>query len=370
MNQKVWEASGHIDNFTDPLIECKVCHQRFRADKDDFKKHEHQDWAEPQNFNLMFKTFMGPVEEKASELHLRPETAQGMFTNFLNVIDTTRARIPFGIAQIGKSFRNEITAGNFIFRDVEFEIAEFEYFVKPGDDERAFDEWLEEQMAFLLDMGLKKENLRLYEHPKESLAHYSKRTVDIEYNFPFGWEELTGLANRTDYDLKRHMEYSGKDLSYRDPVSGETYVPYVIEPTFGVDRLILALMCDAYTEIVGGRTTTTEASKEVETVLKLNYKLAPYKVAVLPLSKKEELTSIATEVAENLRNHFSVIYDETQSIGRRYRRQDEIGTPFCVTIDFDTIKDRAVTIRDRDSMNQDRVQIDELTAVIGSKLKG
>ncbi len=368
MNPKVWEASGHIESFTDPLIECKVCHERFRADKDDYKEHEHQDFTPPQNFQMMFKTFIGPVEAKASTVYLRPETAQGMFVNYKNVLDTDNMKVPFGIAQIGKSFRNEITAGNFIFRDLEFEIAEFEYFVKPGEDEKIFNEWLEEQMAFLVDLGLKKENLRYYEHPKDSLAHYSKRTVDIEYNFPFGWQELTGLANRTDYDLKRHMEYSGKDLTYRDPASGEVYVPFVIEPTFGIERLMLAVMCDAYTEITGGRTTTTDSTKEVEMMMKFKYILAPYKVAVLPLSKKDELIKVSREVFNKLSNHFATSHHTSQSIGRRYRREDEIGTPFCVTVDFDTLNDQAVTIRDRDTMAQERVGIDELAEAIKNKL--
>jgi len=353
MNAKVWEASGHIESFTDPLIECKVCHERFRADKEDFKEHAHREWTEPQNFQMMFKTFMGPVEEKASTVYLRPETAQGMFVNYKNVLDTETMKVPFGIAQIGKSFRNEITAGSFIFRVLEFEIAELEYFVKPGEDDRIFDEWLEEQMAFLLDLGLKKENLRLYEHPKNSLAHYSKRTVDIEYKFPFVWEELTGLANRTDYD----------------PASGEVYVPFVIEPTFGIERLMLAVMCDAYTEIEGGRTTTTDSTKEVEMMMKFKYHLAPYKVAVLPLSKKDELVRVSREVFNKLSKHFATSHHTSQSIGRRYRREDEIGTPFCVTVDFETLNDQAVTIRDRDTMTQERVAIDEVVEVIKEKLQ-
>ena len=370
MNLKVWQASGHIEHFTDPLVECKVCHQRFRADdKEIIASHEHKNFTEPRQFNTMFKTFIGAVEEEASTVYLRPETAQGIFVNFNNILDTMRTKVPFGIAQTGKAFRNEITPGNFTFRTLEFEQMEIEYFVKPGDDERIFDEWLEEQMAFFLDLGLKKENLKLHEHSKEELSHYSKRTVDIQYKFPFGWQELCGLANRTYYDLKRHSEASGQDLVYRDPVTNEPYTPYVIEPSFGVNRLVLAILCDAYTEVVGGRSTTTEASKESEIVLKLSHHLASYQVAVLPLSKKEELTNKALEIASQLRANFIVIYDETQSIGRRYRRQDEIGTPYCVTVDFDTLNDNAVTIRDRDTMEQERVQIFELLEVIQKKFE-
>ena len=370
MNPKTWEASGHLANFTDPLIECKICHERFRADQEEWKKHEHKDYTAPKKFNLMFKTFVGPVEDQTHTTYLRPETAQGMFVDFNQVVDTTRIKVPFGIAQIGKSFRNEITAGNFIFRTIEFEIAELEYFVEPGQDEQAFEEWLSFMESFLVqEVGLKKKNLKRYEHPKESLAHYSKRTVDLQYKFPWGWDELWGLANRTDFDLKQHEKFSGVSMKYRDPESGREYIPYVIEPTGGVERTVLAILLDAYSEIQGGRTTTTESTKDLEVVLKLDKKLAPVKVAVLPLSRKAELTLVAREVFGELKNHWHCQYDEVASIGRRYRRQDEIGTPFCVTVDFESLEDKKVTVRDRDTMEQERVDIAELKNYIGTKFQ-
>lgn len=385
MNSKVWEASGHLKNFTDPLVECKVCHLRFRADQDDFKKHEHKDFTKPRDFNLMFKTFVGAVEtptlsppipssegtggEREGVIYLRPETAQGMFVDFNQIVDTQRVKVPFGIAQIGKSFRNEITAGNFIFRTIEFEIAEVEYFVKPGDDEKAFEEWLRFIQDFLVkELGLRKENLKLHEHPKKSLAHYSKRTVDIQYKFPWGYDELWGLANRTDFDLTQHEKLSGNSMKYRDPESGEEYTPFVIEPTGGIERTLLAILCDAYSEVKGGRTTTTEATKELEVVLKLDKKLSPFKVAVLPLSRKEKLVKQAKEIWKVLSKHFMTDYDETGSIGRRYRRQDEIGTPYCVTVDFESLEDKKVTVRDRDTMKQERVRITELADYLREKL--
>ncbi len=367
MNPKVWEASGHLSSFTDPLVECKVCHERFRADHaDELAQHadthkgEDMSWTEPKNFNLLFKTFMGSVEDTKSVAYLRGETAQTMFTDFKIMTDTTRKRLPFGIAQIGKSFRNEVTPGNFIFRTREFTIAELEYFVKPGEEDKYFKEWLEFQENFLVnDIGLRVENLRRYEHPKESLAHYSKGTFDIEYKFPWGWGELFGLASRTDFDLKNHGRLSGQSLKYRDPESGEEYLPHVVEPTGGLERLMLAVMIDAYREYPHGR--ATEAQNPTETVLHLNKVLAPYKVAVLPLSKKEKLTSIAKPIAATLRKHFATDYDETQSIGKRYRRQDEIGTPYCVTVDFESLNDKKITVRDRDSMDQERIEISGLT---------
>lgn len=364
MNPKVWEASGHLASFTDPLVECKVCHMRFRADlKDDIAAHEHRSFTEPRPFHIMFKTFVGPVEDNASVAYLRPETAQGMFTNFQNVLVATRARVPFGIAQIGRSFRNEITYRNFIFRMREFDIAELEYFVKPGDDDKAFDDWLSfMESALVQRFGLNKKNLRRHEHPKDTLAHYSKRTVDIQYQFPWGWDELWGLANRTDFDLAQHEKASGKSLTYRDPVSGETFRPYVIEPTGGIDRLFLAILCESYQSVAGGRTTTTEATKDEETVLRLPKQLAPIKIAVLPLSKKEKLSTLARSVAATLRQHWAVDYDEVASIGRRYRRQDEVGTPYCLTVDFESLDDNKVTVRDRDTMKQDRVAIDDLVS--------
>ena len=377
MHPKVWEASGHIESFTDPLMECKKCHLRFRADHliagrfigEGKAKEKNQcpgcgakEFTEPRMFNLMFKTFLGPAEDKTNLTYLRPETAQSMFTNFRNVLSSSRLKLPFGIAQIGRSFRNEITLGDFTFRAREFDLAEIEFFVKPGEDEKWFDYWLDQWEKFYLDLGIKKKNLRKFEHPKESLAHYSKRTVDIEYKFPFGWGELAGIANRTDYDLKRHSEFSGQDLSYFDedsPAGGkEKYFPYVIEPTMGIERAMLALLVDAYQEIKGGRTKTTESTKEMEVLLNLDKKIAPIKVAVLPLVRtKPELVKKAKEVYQLLKPYFSCQYDEIGSIGRRYRRMDEIGVPFALTIDFESLKQDDLTIRERDTMKQERVKI-------------
>jgi len=377
MHPDVWKASGHIENFTDPLIECKSCNSRFRADhmidgrfvgQGEAKEPNQcpecgdRDFTSAKNFNLMFKTFLGAVEDSAHVTYLRPETAQGMFVDFKLVQESMRQKVPFGIAQIGKSFRNEITTGNFFFRSREFEIAEIEFFVKPGEDDKWFDFWLNAWEKFYLDLGIKKENMRRYEHPKESLAHYSKRTVDIEYKFPFGWGELAGVANRTDFDLKQHAQFSGKDLTYRDAETGESYTPYVIEPTMGIERAMLALLLDAYEEVKGARTTTTEAAKETEVVLKLSKHVAPVQVAVFPLMKnKPELVIKAKEVFEMLQKDFACQYDEVGAIGRRYRRQDEIGTPFCITVDFDSLESNDVTLRDRDTMDQTRVKIPDLT---------
>ena len=380
MHPDVWKASGHLENFTDPLVDCKDCKSRYRADHMEEGQYVGQGKAEeanqcpncggkeftdPKNFNLMFKTFLGPVQDEAHIAYLRPETAQSMFTNFKLVQESMRQKIPFGIAQIGKAFRNEITTGNFFFRSREFDIAEIEFFVKPGEDEKWFDFWLDQWEQFYLDLGLKKENLRRYEHPKEKLSHYSKRTVDIEYKFPFGWGELAGVANRTDFDLSQHAKASGKDLNYLDEETKEKYVPYVIEPTMGIERALLALLLDAYEEVEGARTTTTEASKEIEIVLKLSPKIAPVQVAVFPLMKnKPELVAKAKEIYEMLQKDFVCQYDETGAIGRRYRRQDEIGTPHCVTIDFDSLENNDVTLRDRDSMKQTRVAITDLASSI------
>lgn len=383
MNQKVWQASGHIAGFHDLLVECKMCHERFRADHMEIGGYVGQGKAKVKNqcpecgskkftqakeFNMMFETCIGPVQEEKNKTYLRPETAQSMFTNFKNIVETSRRKPPFGIAQTGRCFRNEITTGNFIFRSREFEIAEIEYFVRPGDDEKWFDLWFDEWEKFYFGLGIKKENLRRYEHPKESLAHYSKRTVDIEYKFPFGWGELAGVANRTDYDLKQHIEHSGAVLSYFDESKKEKYVPYVIEPTLGIDRAFVTFLIDAYEEIKGGRTTTTESVKEEEIVLRLHKDLAPIKVAILPLSKKEPLQKIAGEIADDLRKHWMIQYDEVASIGRRYRRQDEIGTPYCVTVDFDSLDDKKVTVRDRDTMEQKRVAIGELADYLTTSL--
>jgi len=385
MNSKVWQASGHIDNFTDALKECRKCNLRFRADHLEAGKFVGQgkakennqcpgcgskDFTEPKMFNLMFKTFLGPIEDKMHQTYLRPETAQSMFTNFQNVSDSMRAKIPFGIAQLGKSFRNEITLSDFTFRSREFDIAEIEFFIKKEDDEKWFDFWIDKLEKFYLDLGLEKKNLRRFEHPKDSLAHYSKRTVDIEYKFPFGWSELGGVANRMDYDLKKHEEFSGKNLKYFDSVKNENYHPYVIEPTMGIDRALLALLVNGYQEVENGRTKTTKSVKDKEVLLKIHRKIAPIKVAILPLVKnKPELTKKAKEVHKMLKAYFVCQYDEVGSIGRRYRRQDEIGTPFALTVDFESLKDEDVTIRDRDTMKQERIKIKDIVPLLTEKLK-
>jgi len=385
MHPNVWKASGHLDHFADPLVECKNCHARYRFDhlkegkfigqgrakeKNQCPNCGKKEWTQPKMFNLMFKTFLGPVEDKTHVTYLRPETAQSMFTNFKNVLNSSRLKLPFGIAQIGKCFRNEITVGDFIFRLREFEIAEIEYFVKPGEDEKYFDIWVKKWEKFFQDIGIKKENLRIYEHPKEDLAHYSKRTIDIEYKFPFGWSELAGVSNRTDFDLKRHSEFSGKDLKYYDSEQNAKYFPYVIEPTMGIERTILALLCDAYTEIKGGRTKTTKSTKEVEVLLKLDKKIAPIKVAVLPLVRnRPEIVKKAWEIYQMIKPYFTCQYDEVGSIGRRYRRQDEIGTIFCLTCDFQTLEDNTITLRDRDTMVQERVKVREIIKILKEKLE-
>jgi glycyl-tRNA synthetase len=364
MHPGVWAASGHIDSFTDPLVECKSCHLRWRADTVEGGKCPKcgGELTEPRMFNLMFKTFMGPVEEGASIVYLRPETAQGIFVNFENVVTTSRKKLPLGIAQIGKSFRNEITPGNFIFRTREFEHMELEYFVRPGTDEKWLDYWVKERFDWYVKLGVRNENLRLRQHGRDELAHYAKDCYDVEYLFPMGWSELEGIANRGDYDLTQHARCSGKELSYHDAEAGEKYVPYVIEPSAGVDRSVLAFIVDAYDE--------EEVEKEKRTVLHLNPSLAPIKVAVLPLSRNEKLTPVAKEVFRQLCPSFMTDYDDSQSIGRRYRRQDEIGTPFCVTIDFESLEDKQVTIRERDSLAQIRVPIEGLEKVIEAKLRG
>jgi glycyl-tRNA synthetase len=362
MHSKVWEASGHLTGFSDPLVECLKCHTRYRADQlpNNLCPECGQELTAPRQFNLMFKTFAGPVEDEAAVVYLRPETAQGIFVNFENVLNTTRKKLPFGIAQQGKSFRNEITTGNFIFRSREFEQMELEFFVRPGTDMEWFDYWTKERMSWFVKYGVKDEHLKFRVHEKDSLAHYAKCCSDIEYLFPMGWSELEGIANRGDYDLKQHSLFSGKSLQYYDEESKEAIVPYVIEPSAGVDRAILAFLCDAYAE---------EPDKdEIRTVLHLHPAIAPIKVAVLPLSKKEPLANLAKEVYAGVRQHWSAVYDDAQSIGRRYRRQDEIGTPLCVTIDFQSLEDKQVTIRDRDSMLQIRVPIADLKAVLAEKL--
>ena len=364
MSPKVWEASGHTKNFNDPLVECKSCRKRFREDEIDAKACPscEGELAEPRQFNTMFKTFVGPIEDDASVAYLRPETAQGIFVNFDNILTTTRRKLPFGVAQQGKSFRNEITTGNFIFRLREFEQMEMEYFCMPGTDEEWYDYWRNERLDWFLRLGARKERLRFREHDPEELSHYSTGTTDIEYLFPMGWAELEGIAKRTDYDLKQHAAASGKKLEYFDEASGEHVVPYVVEPALGVDRAVLVFLLDAYEE--------EEVRGEKRTLMRFHPALAPIKVAILPLSRKETLTPTARKVWELLRPHFMTQYDDAQSIGRRYRRQDEIGTPLCVTVDFDTLDDEAVTIRERDSMEQVRVPIANLLDAIRERLPG
>lgn len=391
MNPKVWEASGHVSSFNDPLTECGNCHTRHRVDhliedkldiKTEGKTTEELDQILSENefacpkcgqkklgkaktFNLLFKTFIGPTEETKDTVYMRGETAQGMFVNFKNITDTMRVKVPFGMAQIGKAFRNEITPGNFVFRTLEFEQMEIEFYIKEEEWEKWFEYWQNEMEQWLNEIGIDPENWRIYEQNEEERAHYSKRTIDIEYNFPFGgFKELYGLAYRTDYDLKKHMEHSGVDLQYFDQAAGEKYIPHVIEPTFGVSRTFLAVLIDAYKEEEIG----DGDKKETRTVLKIDKKLAPFKVAVLPLSKKEELAGPAKELFTEISRHFVAEYDETQSIGKRYRRQDEIGTPYCVTFDFDSLEDKAVTVRDRDTMQQERISIDQLELYLRKKL--
>jgi glycyl-tRNA synthetase len=428
MHPRVWAASGHLEGFSDPLVECQNCNQRFRPDQvvvkpvytkdkgflgyvsgfnqeevlekeqelvsnlpmpagtyrivimppaepktlQDFLEVKSEipcpfckvigQFTEPRQFNLMFKTSMGPVEDEASVVYLRPETAQGIFVNFQNIVNTTRKRLPFGVAQIGKAFRNEITTGNFIFRSREFEQMEIEFFVKPETDKEWFDYWLKERRNWYLELGIREENLRLRQHTKGELAHYARECYDIEYLFPMGWSELEGIANRGDFDLVQHAKFSGKSLTYLDEEAQEHIIPYIIEPSAGVDRSMLAFLCDAYDE---------EPDKdEIRVVLRLHSALAPFKAAILPLSRKEPLVKLAQEVYTDLRQCWMVGYDDAQSIGRRYRRQDEIGTPFCITVDFQSLEDKQVTIRERDSMNQIRLPISELKTTLQAKLEG
>ena len=395
MNPQTWVASGHLGGFADPLMDCKECHERFRADKliedfmaengvvpegavDGWSNEQMEEYVEKNNiccptcgkhnftgirqFNLMFKTFQGVTEDSKSELYLRPETAQGIFVNFANIQRTTRKKVPFGVAQVGKSFRNEITPGNFIFRVREFEQMELEFFCKPGTDLEWFNYWRGFCKDWLLSLNIKEENLRLRDHSPEELCFYSKATTDFEYLFPFGWGELWGVADRTDYDLNQHIKTSGKSLDYFDPETNERYVPYVIEPSLGVERLFLTVVCEAYDEENIG----TEEKPDVRTVMRFHPALAPFKACVLPLSKK--LSEQAGELYAELSKHFLVDYDEAGSIGKRYRRQDEIGTPFCITYDFDSVEDGCVTVRDRDTMEQERIKIDELVAYIEKKI--
>ncbi len=363
--RQVWQASGHEEVFTDPLVECRNCNARHRLDKLDDPNTcptcgKSGTFTEPRHFNLMFRTYMGPVEEEDNLIYLRPETAQGIFTNFENVRRTNRLKLPFGIAQVGKSFRNEITPGQFVFRTREFEQMEMEYFVRPEEAGEWFEYWKDRRFGWYLDLGMTESNLRIRAHGQDELSHYSAGTVDVEYQFPWDWDELEGIANRTDFDLRAHSEHSGQDLRYFDQESNERFYPYVIEPAAGATRTTFAFLIDAYHE--------ETVNDEERIVLKLHHRLAPYKVAVLPLSKKPELIEPADRVAKELRRRWMVEMDVTQSIGRRYRRQDEIGTPYAVTVDFDTLDDHAVTVRDRDTMAQVRVSMDSLVAYLTEKL--
>jgi glycyl-tRNA synthetase len=394
--REVWEASGHVTGFVDPLTECQSCHKRFRADhliEAYEEKHGHEPagglasiacpncgtrgaFTEPRMFNGLLRTYLGAVEREGEPggesglAYLRPETAQGIFINFRNVLQTSRKKIPFGIGQIGKSFRNEITPGNFIFRTREFEQMEMEFFVKPGTDEEWHEHWIAARLGWYVDLGIRKENLRLYEHPAEKRSFYSKRTVDVEYRFAFPgaeWGELEGIANRTDYDLSTHARASGQDMSYLDADSGDRYVPYVIEPAAGVDRAMLVFLLDGYDE---DEAPDAGGKLEKRTVLRLDHRIAPVKVAVLPLSRNADLSPKARDIAAQLRRRWNTDFDDASAIGRRYRRQDEIGTPYCVTVDFDTLDDQAVTVRDRDSMQQARIGTDALESYLAERLVG
>ena len=394
--RETWVASGHVGTFTDPLTECRNCHRRHRADHlqeavadKAAKKGETIDpdsvpmseiacpdcgtrgeWTEAREFNMMLKTYLGVIEDESGLHYLRPETAQGIFTNFNNVLQTSRKKPPFGIAQTGKSFRNEITPGNFIFRTREFEQMEMEFFVKPGEDEDWHEYWIAERTRWYTDLGINPDNLRHFEHPQEKLSHYSKRTVDIEYRFNFAgneWGELEGIANRTDYDLTQHSEHSGTDLSFFDQANNEKYTPYVIEPAAGLSRSIMTFLVDAYAE---DEAPNAKGGVDRRTVLRLDHRLAPVKAAVLPLSRNADLSPKARDLAARLRKHWNVDFDDAQAIGKRYRRQDEIGTPFCITVDFDTLEDNAVTIRERDSMAQERVSIDQVESYLAPRLLG
>ncbi|MDC0991746.1 glycine--tRNA ligase [Pontimonas sp.] len=386
----VWNASGHVDVFSDPLVECLSCHKRYRADHlvEEFEEKKGRapengladiacphcgnkgSFTEPKEFSGLLKTYLGPVADEEGMHYLRPETAQGIFVNFNNVVQTARVKPPFGIAQIGKSFRNEITPGNFIFRTREFEQMEMEFFVKPGEDETWHQYWIDQRFAWYTELGINPDNLRLYEHPAEKLSHYSKRTVDIEYRFGFSsgeFGELEGVANRTDFDLSTHSKHSGTDLSYFDQALDERWTPYVIEPAAGLTRSLMAFLVDAYEE---DEAPNAKGGVDKRTVLRLDRRLAPTKVAVLPLSRHEDLSPLAQRVADDLREHWAVEFDDAGAIGRRYRRNDEVGTPFAVTVDFDSLTDNAVTIRERDTMAQERVSLDKLQGYLAQQLIG
>jgi glycyl-tRNA synthetase len=386
----VWEASGHVEVFSDPLVECTSCHRRFREDHlvEEFEERKGRapegglagvpcpncgnkdSWTEPRAFSGLLKTFLGPVDDEAGLHYLRPETAQGIFVNFANVLQSARMKPPFGIGQIGKSFRNEITPGNFIFRTREFEQMEMEFFVEPGTDEDWHQYWIDLRLAWYVELGIDADNLRLFEHAKEKLSHYAKRTVDIEYRFGFAgseFGELEGIANRTDFDLKTHSEHSGKDLSYFDQTKNERWIPFVIEPAAGLTRSLMAFLVDAYTE---EEVPNAKGELDKRTVLKLDPRLAPVKAAVLPLSRNDELSPIARELAAQLRQSWNIDFDDAGAIGRRYRRQDEIGTPFCITVDFDSLEDKAVTVRHRDTMAQERIPMADLHGFLAQALIG
>src|SRR6476659_4638537 len=390
--RQVWEASGHVDTFTDPLTECQSCHKRFRADhlqeavaeKNGIDHPDEVDlttlacpncgtrgaWTEPRQFSGLLKTYLGVLEDESGLHYLRPETAQGIFINFLNVMNAARRKPPFGIAQTGKSFRNEITPGNFIFRTREFEQMEMEFFVKPGEDEEWHQYWIDERTLWYTDLGINPDNLRHYEHAKEKLSHYSSRTVDIEYRFNFAgseWGELEGIANRTDFDLSTHSKHSGTDLLYFDQQTGEKYTPYVIEPAAGLSRSLMTFLVDAYHE---DEAPNTRGGVDKRVVLRLDPRLAPVKAAVLPLSRNADLSPKARDLAAQLRRHWNIDFDDAGAIGKRYRRQDEIGTPFCITVDFDTLEDQAVTIRERDSMAQERIALDQVEGWLAQRLVG
>jgi glycyl-tRNA synthetase len=362
MHPRVWEASGHVEGFTDPMVDCKKCKARFRADQLDQvqcpqkpSKHPGEcdgELTEPRLFNLMFKTFMGPVEDDANTVFIRPETAQGIYVNFHNVREASRRKLPFGIAQVGKAFRNEITPGNYIFRTREFEQMEMQYFVKPGTDEDWFEYWKEARLQWYRRLGIRKENLHFHQHGEKELAHYAKAAFDIEFKFPFGWSEIEGIHNRTDFDLGRHQDYSKKNMQYFDQEAGERYVPYVVETSTGVDRLMLTALADAYYE--------EEVQEEKRVVMRLSPVIAPMKAAVFPLVKKDGMPEIARNIVDSLRQRFRVFYDESGAVGRRYRRQDEIGTPYCFTVDSQTLEDDTVTVRDRDTMVQERISRDRV----------
>jgi len=370
MSPSVWEASGHVTGFTDPMVDCRKCKARFRADALDEARCPEKpsrspienkcDLTEPRQFNLMFKTFMGPVEDSSAIIYLRPETAQGIYVNFHNVLQPSRQKVPFGIAQIGKAFRNEITPGNFIFRTREFEQMEMQFFIHPSEEEKWFEYWKEKRFQYYLDLGIREEKLRIHEHAENELAHYAKRAIDIEYEYPFGWKELEGVHDRTDYDLSHHQEHSGRDLRYFDQERNEKYLPYIIETSAGCDRSLLTVLVDAYRE--------EEVKGETRVLLSLSPKVAPIKVAVLPLVRKDGMPEIAKAIYKTLSKHFKCFYDEAGAVGRRYRRQDEAGTPFGVTVDGQTKEDETVTLRDRDTMDQTRVKISDLVKVLTEKV--